>query len=150
MKLVRIAIASIIVSCSLQADAAEGLVTIRSPHAPAETASRFEAALKQRGLTLFARIDHAAGASTVGKQLRPTQVLIFGSAQAGTPFMECQQSVGIDLPLKALIWQDASGQTWVGYNDPAWLASRHGAANCPAVANLSKALSGLASAATAP
>ncbi len=77
-------------------------------------------------------------------------MLIFGNAQGGTPFMACQQSVGIDLPLKALIWQDDAGQVWFGYNDPAWIASRHGAADCPGVPNLAKALAGLASAATAP
>ena len=150
MKLVHIVVTTILISCTAAVHAAEGLVTVRSPHSPAATASRLEAAIKQRGLTLFARIDHAAGASSVGKKLRPTEVLIFGNAQAGTPFMECQQSVGIDLPLKALVWQDASGQTWVGYNDPAWLARRHGAADCPVVVDIAKALAGLASAAAAP
>jgi len=150
MKLVRIVATAISVSCTLAVHAADGLVTVKSPHPPAETASRLEAAIKQRGLTLFARIDHAGAASSVGKTLRPTEVLIFGNAQTGTPFMACQQSVGIDLPLKALVWRDASGQTWVGYNDPAWLARRHDAADCPVVANMAKALAGLASAATAP
>jgi uncharacterized protein (DUF302 family) len=73
-------------------------------------------------------------------------VLIFGNPQGGTPFMECAQSVGIHLPLKALVWEDAEGQVWLGYNDPAFLAQRHGVAQCPAVSSMSKALSGLAEA----
>jgi uncharacterized protein (DUF302 family) len=100
-------------------------------------------------LIVFARIDHAAGAAKVGKALRPTELLIFGNPQGGTPFMECAQSVGIDLPLKVLVWEDATAQVRLGYNDPAYLAQRHGAASCPAVENLRKALAGLAEAAVA-
>jgi len=129
--------------------AADGLVVVKSAHSAQETMSRLEAAVKQRGLTVFARIDHAAGASTVGKSLRPTELLIFGHPRGGTPLMECAQSAGIDLPLKALVWQDEASQVWLGYNDPAFLAQRHGAANCPAVDNLRKALSGLAEATVA-
>ncbi|RST50089.1 DUF302 domain-containing protein [Variovorax sp. MHTC-1] len=134
--------------CAFAVFAAGGLIAITSPHSPAETASRLEAAVKQRGLTVFARIDHVDGASAVGQTLRPTEVFIFDSAQAGTPFMECQQTVGIDLPLKALIWQDANQQTWFGFNDPAWLARRHGADACPSVEDLTKALADLGAAAT--
>lgn len=150
MKLFRIAFAALIASITFATHAADGLITIKSPHSAADTATKLVAALQERGLTLFARIDHAAGATSVGKTLRPTEVLIFGNAQAGTPFMACQQSVGIDLPLKALIWQDDAGQVWFGYNDPAWIASRHGAVDCLVVPNLAKALAGLASAATSP
>ena len=131
------------------ARAADGLVEMKSPHPAAETMNRFEQAAKARGLTVFARIDHAAGAAKVGKTLRPTEVLIFGNPQGGTPLMECAQSVGIDLPLKALAWEDAQGQAWLAYNDPAWLMQRHGAAACPPAANVAKALAGLAEAATA-
>lgn len=141
---------TLVLTFSHAVQAADGLIAVKSPHSTGETAARLEAALKERGLTLFARIDHAAAASAVDMKLRPTEVMIFGSAKAGTPFMACQQSVGIDLPLKALIWQDPAGQTWFGYNDPAWLASRHGAVECPVVPNLTKALAGLAAAATAP
>ena len=123
--------------------AADGLIAVKSPFPAKETMNRFEENAKQRGLNIFVRIDHAAGAAKVGKTLRPTEVLIFGNPQGGTPFMECAQSVGIDLPLKALVWEDPQGQVWLGYNDPAYLAQRHGAANCPAVGGLSKALSGL-------
>lgn len=91
-----------------------------------------------------------AGAAKVGKTLRPTEVLIFDNPQGGTPLMECARTAGIDLPLKALVWQDAQGQVWLGYNDPAHLAQRHGAAQCPAVGGLTKALSGLAAATVAP
>jgi uncharacterized protein (DUF302 family) len=127
--------------------AAEGLIEIKSAHPPKATLDRFEAVAKERGLMVFARIDHAAGAQKVGKTLRPTELLIFGNPQGGTPLMECAQSAGIDLPLKALAWEDAQGQSWLGYNDPAWIAQRHGAASCPVVENLRKALSGLADAA---
>lgn len=133
----------------LLAQAADGLIALKSPHSAAETMGRLEATVKQRGLTVFARIDHAAGAAKVGKSLRPTELLIFGNPQGGTPLMECAQSAGIDLPLKALVWQDEAAQVWLGYNDPAFLAQRHGAASCPVVENLRKALSGLAEAAVA-
>ncbi len=129
--------------------AADGLVTIKSPHSAKDTMDRLEKVVKERGLNVFARIDHAAGAAKIGKSLRATELLIFGNPQGGTPFMECAQSVGIDLPLKALVWEDASAQVWVGYNDPAFLARRHGAAQCAAVPNLQKALGGLADAAVA-
>jgi uncharacterized protein (DUF302 family) len=121
---------------------ADGLIAVKSPHTPKETMDRLESVLKQKGMTIFARVDHAAGAAKIGKQLRPTELLIFGNPQGGTPFIECSQTVGIDLPLKALVWQDGSGQVWVGYNDPAFLAQRHAAAQCPAVENLKKAVAG--------
>jgi uncharacterized protein (DUF302 family) len=129
--------------------AADGLVVVKSPYSAQETMSRLEEIVKQRGLTVFARIDHAAGASKVGKSLRPTEILIFGNPQGGTPFMECAQSVGIDLPLKALVWEDATSQVWLGYNDPVFLAQRHGIVGCPVVPNLQKAMAGIAEAAIA-
>jgi uncharacterized protein (DUF302 family) len=123
--------------------AADGLIAVKSTYTAKETMDRFEENAKLRGLNIFARIDHAAGAAKVGKTLRPTEVLIFGNPQGGTPFIECAQTVGIDLPLKALVWEDSQGNVWLGYNDPAYLAQRHGAAQCPAVGGLSKAMSGL-------
>ena len=131
------------------AHAADGLITFKSPYSAAETMNRFENLAKERGLSVFARIDHAAGAAKIGKTLRPTEVLIFGNPQGGTPFMECAQTAGIDLPLKALVWEDASKQVWLGYNDPAFLAKRHGAATCAVLENLKKAQAGLADAAVA-
>ncbi|MGN7724542.1 DUF302 domain-containing protein [Luteimonas sp. 22616] len=131
------------------ASAAEGLVAVKSPYSAKVTMDRLEAAVRQRGLTVFARVDHAAGAARVGKSLRPTEVLVFGNPKGGTPFMECAQTVGIDLPLKALVWEDASAQVWLGYNDSAFLARRHEVAACPAVEPLRKALEGLAETAVA-
>ena len=128
------------------ANAADGLIAVKSPYMVKETLDRFEVNATQRGLKVFARVDHTAGAASVGKTLLPTEVLIFGGPQGGTPFMECAQSVGIDLPLKALAWQDGQGQVWLAYNDPAFLAQRHGVTGCSAVEPLSKALAGLAAA----
>lgn len=145
--MIRHVLCSLLLAAGGTAWAADGLVEIRSAHAPKATLDRFEAAAKERGLTVFARIDHAGSAQRIGKTLRPTELLIFGNPQGGTPLMECAQTAGIDLPLKALAWEDAQGQSWLGYNDPAWLAQRHGAASCPVVENLRKALSGLADAA---
>src|SRR5262249_55591760 len=106
--------------------AADGLTTIRSSHGPGETTNKLEAAVKAQGMTVFARVNHAAGAAEVGLTLRPTELLIFGNAKGGTPLMQTIQTIGIDLPLKALVWQDAAGDTWLSCNDPGWLAKRHG------------------------
>jgi uncharacterized protein (DUF302 family) len=150
MKLSHLLLASLLFSFSVLAQATDGLIALKSPHSAKLTMDRFEALVKQKGLNVFARIDHAAGAIKVGKTLRPTEVLIFGNPKGGTPFMQCAQSVGIDLPLKALVWQDASGQVWLGYNDPVYIAQRHGAVKCPVVSGLSKALSGLSAKTVAP
>lgn len=128
---------------------ADGMISVASPRSAVDTMNRLEALVKERGLNVFARIDHAAGAAKVGKTLRSTELLIFGNPQGGTPLMACAQTAGIDLPLKALVWTDAAGQVMLSYNDPAYLAKRHGAASCPAVEGLTKALSGLAQAAVA-
>ncbi len=129
--------------------AADGMIAIKSAHSVKDTITKFETVAKERGLHIFARIDHAAGAQKIGKTLRPTELLIFGNPQGGTPLMECAQTAGIDLPLKALAWQDASGQVWLGYNDPQFLAARHGAKDCgPVAAGLRNALDGLAGVAT--
>jgi len=122
-----------------------GLTTIKSHRGARETMNRLEEAVKARGMTVFARIDHAAGASAVGMPLNPTEVLIFGNARGGTPLMQSVPTIGIDLPLKALVWQDASGETWLSFNDPAWLAQRHGLSGAEtAVGNLTTALNALA------
>lgn len=105
--------------------AQEGLTTIRSNYGPKETMDRLEAEVRSKGLTVFAHIDHAAGAAQVGLQLRPTDLLIFGNAKGGTPLMQANQEIGIDLPLKILVWQDQAGITWLSYNDLSWLAKRH-------------------------
>jgi uncharacterized protein (DUF302 family) len=129
---------------------AQGLTTMPSRFGPQDTMDRLEAAVKAKGMTVFARIDHAAGAAEAGLSLRPTAVLIFGNAKAGTPLMQSVQTVGIDLPLKALVWQDTSGDTWLSYNDPAWLAQRHGVAGTETVVGMmTAALDAVAKAATA-
>jgi uncharacterized protein (DUF302 family) len=128
----------------------DGLKTVASAFGPKDTMDRLEAAVRAKGMTVFARIDHAAGASEVGLTLRPTELLIFGKAQAGTPLMQAKQTTGIDLPLKALVWQDASGKTWLTYNDPQWIVSRHGedAALGPIANQMAPALAALSKAAT--
>jgi uncharacterized protein (DUF302 family) len=130
--------------------AADGLTTIRSSYGPKDTMERLEAAVKAKGLTVFARIDHAAGAAEVGLSLRPTELLIFGNAKGGTPLMQSKQTIGIDLPLKALVWQDEAGDTWLSYNDPSWLAKRHGLGHQveAAVSAMTAALNALATSAT--
>jgi uncharacterized protein (DUF302 family) len=130
--------------------AVDGLTTLRSSFGPPETMNRLEAAVKAKGMTVFARIDHAAGASGVGLPLRPTEVMIFGNARGGTPLMQATQTIGIDLPLKALVWQDATGVTWLSYNDPGWIAKRHGGGGEvePALTAMTAALAGVAKAAT--
>ena len=129
--------------------AADGLTTLRSSYGPKDTMTRLEAEVKARGMTVFARIDHAAGAAGAGLSLRPTELLIFGNAKTGTPLMQTVQTTGIDLPLKALVWEDASGATWLSYNDPAWLAQRHGVAGETetVIGMMSKALDAIAQAA---
>ena len=106
--------------------AADGLITIPSNGTVKATLDRLECEVKARGIAVFARIDHAAGAASAGLALRPTELLIFGNAATGTPLMQAAQMIGIDLPLKALAWEDASGRVWLSYNDPGWLAQRHG------------------------
>jgi len=130
--------------------AVQGLTTLKSNHGPRDTMNRLEAAVKARGMTVFARIDHSAGAAAAGLSLNPTELLIFGNARGGTPLMQTAQTIGIDLPLKALVWQDASGSTWLSYNDPAWLAQRHGLSGTEVpIGNLTGALDAVAKAAVA-
>jgi uncharacterized protein (DUF302 family) len=123
-------VAALALSVSVGAKAmdGDGLVTIQSRHTPKETMQRLETAVKSKGMTVFAHIDHAAGAAEVGMTLRPTDLLIFGRPKGGTPLMQSAQTIGIDLPLKALVWEDAEGHVWLSYNDPAWVARRHGGA----------------------
>jgi uncharacterized protein (DUF302 family) len=129
----------------------EGLVTRASRHGPTETLDRLRAEIKSRSLTIFAEIDHAAGAEAVGLTLRPLFLVIFGAAKGGTPLMQAASTAGIDLPLKLLVWQDAAGETQVSYNDPNWLAQRHGLGESVKgpVAAMAGALGAIAAAATA-
>ena len=132
--------------------AADGLITIRSGCGPEDTMNRLEAEVRAKGMTVFAHVDHGAGAARVGLSLRSTDLLIFGNAKGGTPLMQSNQTIGIDLPLKVLVWQDASGVTWLSYNDPSWLAKRHGLGHDTdaAVRAITAALNALAISAKAP
>src|SRR5690242_20392556 len=104
----------------------DGLITVASRFSVSETLDRLTAALTEAGLRVFARIDHARGAEEVGLSLRPTELLLFGHPKGGTPLMQDKQIVGIDLPVKALAWEDEEGNVWLTYNEAAWLATRHG------------------------
>ena len=131
--------------------AESGLISIKSAHDVKMTADRLENVLKTKGMRVFIRIDHAQGGQTVGKILRPTEVIIFGNPKVGTPLMQCSQSVAIDLPQKALVWEDEAGQVWLSYNDPEYLAKRHKIKGCGEVLNkVAKALNNFAMAATNP
>ena len=105
---------------------ADGLIACVSKFGPKETMDRLAAAVTTRGISIMARIDHAAAAAAIGMELRPTEVLIYGNPRAGTPLMQAVQTVGIHLPLKALVWHDEGGTTRLAYNDSQWLAQRHG------------------------
>lgn len=126
-----------------------GLVAVKSPHSQADTVNRLKAEVSQRNLNVAAHIDHAAAAQRIGLTLRPNEVLIFGNPQAGTPLMQCAPTLGIDLPIKALVWTDGGGQVWLGYNDPGWLMHRHGVSECAAAENVRKALAAIAEATVA-
>jgi uncharacterized protein (DUF302 family) len=105
--------------------AKDGLVTLESQHSASETSERIKAEIEKRGMSIFARVDHAAAAREAGMELRPTEVLMFGNPRAGTPLMQADQTIGIDLPLKLLVWEDGAGKVWISYNDPVWLGARH-------------------------
>lgn len=125
------------------------LITIESQYSVTETADRFEKIIKDKGLTFFARIDHAKNASGVDLQLNPTQLIIFGNPKVGTLLMQCQATVAIDLPQKALVWQDDDGKVWFAYNNPEHLKELHSMQGCDAVIEkISGLLAGLAVAAT--
>ena len=130
--------------------AVDGLITLRSAFDPKETMSRLEAEIRAKGMTVFAHIDHGAGAAAAGLPLRPTDLLIFGAAKGGTPLMQAAQTIGIDLPLKALVWQDEAGVTFLSYNDPAYLTHRHGLGETarPVVEAMSSVLKAIAAKAT--
>ena len=104
----------------------DGLITVASRFSVGETVDRLASIVTSRGMRVFARVDHAAGAADVGMDLRPTDLLVFGSPRGGTPLMQDRQTAGIDLPLKALAWEDADGRVWLTWNDAEWIAGRHG------------------------
>ena len=133
------------------ATASDGLINIQSAHDVKTTADRFENILKTKGMTIFTRIDHAEGAKKVGKTLPATELIIFGNPKVGTPLMQCQQSIAIDLPQKSLIWQDKNGQTWLSYNDINYLTKRHNLTGCnQVIKKIENVLNNLTKSATMP
>jgi len=126
-----------------------GLITLASRHDFQSTLDRLTEAMTAHRATIFAVIDHAAGATAAGQTLRPTTVVIFGDPRAGTPLMQAQQPSGIDLPLKVLVWEDETGAVWLSYNEPAWIARRHGLDpdDLPTIARMAEALAVFTSAA---
>ncbi len=122
-----------------------GLVPFQSDFSVAETGDRLEAALAERDLNVFARIDHAANADSVDLELRDTELVIFGNPNVGTQLMQCNQSAAIDLPQKMLIWEDETGQTWLAYNSPIYLLERHALSDCePVINRIGEVLEGIA------
>ena len=129
--------------------AVEGMIDTESNFTVTETATRLEEVLKEKGMTIFARINHSAGARKVGIDLGETELIIFGNPKAGSPLMKCQQTVALDLPQKALIWEDTSGKVWLSYNAPRYLEKRHKIKGCEeALTKVEKALATIARAAT--
>jgi uncharacterized protein (DUF302 family) len=129
----------------------QGLTSTQSSFGPKETMDRVEAEIQTRGLTVFARIDHAAGAADAGLRLAPTELIIFGNARGGTPLMQSAQTAGIDLPLKILVWQDAANNTWLSYNEPRWVAERHNVTpGVPAVSKMTDLVSAIVNKASTP
>lgn len=108
------------------ARAAEGVIVVNSANDVKTTTDKLEKILTEKGITIFARVDHAAGAESVGQKLRPTALLIFGNPKLGTPLMQKDQKIGLDLPLKTLVYQAEDGKTYIAYNDPAYLSKRYG------------------------
>jgi uncharacterized protein (DUF302 family) len=127
---------------------ADGLVNVPSAFSVEETANRLESILNEKGMTVFKIISHSEGASSVGIELRETELFIFGNPKVGSPLMKCQQSVAIDLPQKALIWRDENSRVWISYNDPEYLKERHNITGCEEIlSKIGKALSGITKAA---
>lgn len=136
-------------SCSAAVSAADGMLSVPSDYSVKETANRLVNIIEKKGLTLFARIDHSGNAQTVNLDIPHTEVVIFGNPKVGTPLMQCAQTVAIDLPQKALIWQDKQEKVWFSYNDPKYLKSRHSIKGCDKVIDkISTVLAKLSKAAT--
>jgi len=128
--------------------AADGVINVQSAFNVQKTADRLESLLNEKGMTIFNRIKHSESAGKVGIELRETELIIFGNPKVGSPLMKCQQSIAIDLPQKALIWEDHESKVWISYNDPDYLEKRHNISGCEAViSKIKKALSGIIKAA---
>ena len=114
------------------ADTSNGMVRIKSNHNVTTTIDNLETVLKKKGMTIFKRVNHTVGAEKAGLQLRPTELLIFGNPKVGTPLMLCSQTAALDLPQKALAYEDEDGRVWLSYNDPAYISKRHNIKDCGA------------------
>ncbi|MBB1317137.1 DUF302 domain-containing protein [Shewanella sp. SR43-4] len=144
-----ISLALITLIASTHALALENLITVESHYSAKETADRFESIIKDKGFTVFARIDHQKNAAGVNLTLRPTEVIVFGNPNIGTQLMQCNQLAAIDLPQKALISEDADNKVWLSYNNPQYLKQRHNITGCDKVMNkIAAALNTLSIAAT--
>lgn len=141
-----------VLAATTPAPAAEGVMTRASSTDFTTTLGKLQAAIKARQFTLFAEVDHAAGAQKAGLALRPTYLVIFGNPRGGTPVMACNQTAGLELPLKALVWQDEAGKAQLSMANPAGIAARHALGDCakPAIEAMGKALEAIAADATAP
>ena len=138
-----------IVFIAIPVAAADGVVNVASTFNVKETTDRMESVLNEKGMTIFKRIKHSEGAGKVGIELRETELIIFGNPKVGSPLMKCQQSVAIDLPQKALIWEDEKAKVWISYNDPRYLEKRHNISGCEEViSKIEKALAGITKAAS--
>ncbi|NDY72314.1 DUF302 domain-containing protein [Desulfobacter hydrogenophilus] len=139
----------LVFSIALPAWAVDGVVSVQSRFNVKETADRMESVLKEKGMTVFKRIKHSEAASKVGVELRDTELIIFGNPKMGSLLMKCQQSVAIDLPLKALIWEDGNAKVWISYNDPRYIEKRHNITDCEEIIlKMEKALAGIAKSAS--
>ena len=148
MKILRFVIPILATLAVPSAFAADGMVNVESGYSVAETADRLVNILNEKGMTVFVRINHAEGAGKAGIEIDPTELVIFGNPKVGSPLIKCQQSVAIDLPQKALIWQDADAKVWLSYNDPRYVEERHAVSGCEQVfAKIEKALAGISNAA---
>ena len=140
---------SILLSTQASADVSSGIIRIKSNHDVTTTIDKLENVLKTKGMTIFKRVNHTAGAEKAGLQLRPTELLIFGNPKVGTPLMLCSQTAALDLPQKALAYEDENGEVWLAYNDPAYMAKRHNLKDCDKpVQKVTQALANFTRAAT--
>ncbi len=152
MKLAKLSVVSVLFlafQTTAVASDAEGMVNVQSVFSVKETADRMERVLNDKGMTIFNRINHSAGAARVGIELPETELIIFGNPEVGSPLIKCQQSVAIDLPQKALIWEDGDAKVWISYNDPDYIEERHNLTGCGEVlSKIKKALAGIAKSAS--
>ena len=133
MKYLNITVVALIAAFSVSVNADNGMKVLESNHDVPTTVQKLVTVLESKGMKIFNQVDHAAGAASVGEELRPTTLVIFGNPKVGTKLMQCSQSMGIDLPLKMLVWHDESEKVWLGYNDASSLAARHSLPGCEGV-----------------